>query len=276
MKNYVQAPLPFMGQKRKFLKQFKEKLQICPAGGTYVDLFGGSGLLSRTVKNQYPNSKVVYNDFDNYRQRIETIPETNELLAKIRLAIDDHPKDKALPKEVKLKILDIVLPYEKKGFVDYVTLSASLLFSMKYVTSYKELEKETFYNVIRKSDYDATDYLEGLEIVSMDYKALFNNYKNDPSVIYLVDPPYLSTEVGTYKNNYWKLGNYLDVLTVLQNRSYFYFTSNKSHIVELCNWMSTQTNYKNPFANAYKSTTFQQMNYNSSYTDIMIFKTAGK
>jgi adenine-specific DNA methylase len=137
MKVYKQSPLPFMGQKRKFLKQFKESLKKCPSDGTFVDLFGGSGLLSRTVKDYYPQSRVVY---------------------------------------------------------------------------------------------------------------------------------------SSYKGNYWKLADYLDVLTMLNKQAYFYFTSNKSHIVELCKWMSTHTDYRNPFENAIFNTTQQHMNFNSSYTDIMVFK----
>ena len=50
MKKYTQAPLPFQGQKRRFLKPFKTALESFPADAVYVDLFGGSGLLSHTVK----------------------------------------------------------------------------------------------------------------------------------------------------------------------------------------------------------------------------------
>ncbi|AYD48186.1 DNA adenine methylase [Arachidicoccus soli] len=273
MKKYNQAPLPFMGQKRKFLKQFKEKLQACPADGLYVDLFGGSGLLSRTVKDLYPNAKVVYNDFDNYRNRIKAIPGTNALIADIRILVAGLPKDKAIPIPIKDEILKRIKQDDECYAVDYITLSANLLFSMNYAISYVTLAKQPFYNVVRSGEYDAADYLEGLKIVSMDYLKLFEKYKKESNVIFLVDPPYLSTEAGSYKGNYWKLADYLNVLTVLNNHAYFYFTSNKSHIVELCNWMSTQTNYVNPFVGAFTSTTHQQMNYSSSYTDIMLFKT---
>ena len=58
--NYVQAPLPFQGQKRRFLKPFKQALNEFPSDAVYVDLFGGSGLLSHTVKEYYPNAKVIY------------------------------------------------------------------------------------------------------------------------------------------------------------------------------------------------------------------------
>ncbi|WP_346237780.1 hypothetical protein ABDK00_001720 [Niabella insulamsoli] len=268
-KIYNQAPLPFMGQKRKFLKGFKQRLIECPADSIYIDLFGGSGLLSRAVKDVHPTSEVVYNDFDNYRKRIKSISTTNNLLRGIRTIVKGLPKDKRIPEIEKAAILDLIA--KESGYVDYITLSSSLLFSMKYVLSYEKLAKETFYNVVRESDYDATGYLDGLTIVSMDYKKLFQQYSGNPSVIFLVDPPYLSTEVGTY-TGYWKLKDYLDVLNVLRCGKYFYFTSNKSNIVELCEWMASQSNYHNPFANAITNTTAMQMNYSSSYTDYMIFK----
>lgn len=72
-KQYLSAPLPFQGQKRMFAKEYIKVLQQFPDGTTFVDLFGGSGLLSHIAKHQKPNSTVVYNDFDGYRHRLERI-----------------------------------------------------------------------------------------------------------------------------------------------------------------------------------------------------------
>lgn len=69
-KTYKNAPLPFMGQKRNFLKEFRRALKSYPDNAVYVDLFGGSGLLSHTVKRFYPDAKVVYNDYDQYSRRL--------------------------------------------------------------------------------------------------------------------------------------------------------------------------------------------------------------
>lgn len=269
MKSYNTAPLPFMGQKRRFLNDFKAALKQYPENGIYVDLFGGSGLLSHTVKRVYPNATVIYNDFDNYRQRVEAIPQTNRLLADIRIIVGnaDVPKNKPIKGEARDAILRRIR--REKGFVDYITLSSSLLFSMNYVTDYEGLEKEQLWNCVRQSDYIADGYLDGLQVVSEDYKQLFARYKDCHNTIFLVDPPYLSTETGTYKN-YWKLSDYLDVLDVLDGGRYFYFTSNKSHIIELCNWISTRTSWENPFKGTTTATFDVQMNYNSKYTDIMV------
>jgi 16S rRNA G966 N2-methylase RsmD len=271
-KKFTQAPLPFMGQKRRFLNQVKEVLSSCPDNAIYIDLFGGSGLLSHTIKQHYPNAKVIYNDYDNYRLRLDNVSNTNRLISNIRAIVAECPKDKRILEPQRSLILQRVLKEEKAtGYVDYITLSSNVLFSMKYVQSYAQLEKETLYNCVRLSEYNADNYLDGVIVESLDYKELFSKYQNQNNVVFLVDPPYLSTEVGMYKN-YWKIKDYLDVLDVLNGTNYIYFTSNKSNIIELCEWMANKPALYNPFAGSTTSTVNNQVNYSSSYTDIMLHK----
>lgn len=129
------------------------------------------------------------------------------------------------------------------------------------------------YNRIRRSGYNSDGYLDGITVESCDYKELFEKYKNRDDVVFLVDPPYLSTEVGTY-NMYWKLSDYLDVLKVLDGHRYVYFTSNKSAIIELCDWLGNNNNLGNPFREAKRKDVNASMNYNSRYTDIMLYNIA--
>ena len=103
-KVYNQAPLPFQGQKRKFLKEFKIALNDFK-GATFIDLFGGSGLLSHTAKSIFPGARVIYNDFDDYSKRLRHVKSTNALLAKIRSIVGDYPKDQRLPVSLKEVIL---------------------------------------------------------------------------------------------------------------------------------------------------------------------------
>lgn len=271
----MSAPLPFVGQKRMFAKEFIKVLNRYPDNAIFVDLFGGSGLLSHIAKCQKPDATVVYNDFDNYCRRLKNISRTNVLLAKIRPLAASAPRKKALPKEIKEAILCLIEQEEREcGYVDYITISTSLLFSMKYATDLETLRKETFYNTVRKCDYNlCLDYLDGIEVVSCDYKELFNKYKNTPNVVFLIDPPYLSTDVGTYTMT-WGLSDYLDVLQTLVGTNYIYFTSNKSSIIELCDWMGRNNAIGNPFAGSEKVEFNAHMNYSAHYTDIMLFKNA--
>ena len=269
---YLSAPLPFVGQKRMFAQKFKEALKEYPDNSVFVDLFGGSGLLSHITKREKPNATVIYNDYDNYRMRLNNINRTNALLSDLRKLTIDCPRQKLIPEPIRGLILERLRQEETTGFVDYITISSSLLFSMKYCMNLKDLQRESFYNNIRKQDYPlCTDYLNGLEIVSCDYKELVKKYKNLPNVVFLVDPPYLSTEVGTYRMN-WRLSDYLDVLSILVDKSFIYFTSNKSSILELCCWMGNHPNIGNPFNNAKKEEFNARMNYYSTYTDVMLYK----
>ena len=270
-KIYTSAPLPFMGQKRRFIKEFKKILEGYPDDVTIVDLFGGSGLLSHTAKRVKPNATVVYNDYDGYHRRIEAIPRTNALLERIRMITGPLPGGKKIPQPYRNQILELIADEKQRGFVDYITLSSSLLFSARYTNNQEELSKETLYNNVHKSSYDATGYLDGLTIVREDYKSLFNTYRATPGVLFLVDPPYLSTEAGTYTMR-WKLCDYLGVLSVLQGNNFIYFTSNKSQIIELCEWLERSKLGRNPFENTQRVEIRTIMNFNSGYVDLMFYK----
>lgn len=270
-KKYSSAPLPFVGQKRKFAGAFRKVLRQYPDNTVFVDLFGGSGLLSYIAKSEKPSAVVVYNDFDNFRRRLENIPRTNALLHDLRTMTLDYPRHKLLPETVHEAIIERISKEEASGFVDYITISSSLLFSMKYCKNLDELRKESFYNNVRKADYpQCLDYLNGIEVVSCDYRELFKHYKDVPNVVFLVDPPYLSTDVGTYTMR-WGLADYLDVLTVLCGTKFIYFTSNKSNIIELCEWMDRNKHIGNPFEKANRMEVSQTMNYSAHYTDIMLY-----
>lgn len=269
----MSAPLPFMGQKRMFAREYIKVLEGFKDARVFVDLFGGSGLLSHITKCKRPDATVVYNDFDGYRERLANIPRTNLLLADLRGIAKDVPRLKPIKGAARERILERLEREEREwGYVDYITLSSSLMFSMKYKTNLEGMRKETLYNTIRMTDYPlCADYLDGLAVVSCDYRELYERYKDVPGVVFLADPPYLSTEVGTYKM-YWRLADYLDVLNVLRDKPFVYFTSNKSQIVELCEWLGKNRTLGNPFEGCGKSEFNAHMNYNAGYTDMMLYK----
>ena len=243
-----------------------------PDDVTIVDLFGGSGILSHTAKAVKPNAVVVYNDFDNYRKRLEHIPHTNALLDKIRPLACCVDKPHRIPNDVRDRIRELVREEEQVvGFVDFYTISQSLMFSMKYATSLGEFCKETLYNRMVGNGYDAEGYLDGLTIVSEDYKVLFERYKDMPNVLFVLDPPYLSTDVGAY-TEYWSLSKYLDVLQLLMSRDFIYFTSNKSQLLEFCDWLGKSGLGRNLFEGARRIEMPVRLNHHAEYIDIMMYK----
>lgn len=268
---YSCAPLPFQGQKRRFVRDFREVLKKFDDITTVVDLFGGSGLLSHVTKRERPDIRVVYNDYDHFCDRLASVMTTNEILSRIRPVLRDVERDKKVPAEQRARILAIISEYSEKGYVDYITLGSSLLFSGKWAKSFQELSKETMYNVVRKADFDVTGYLDGLEVVHKDYRELFAQFKDDRDVLFLIDPPYLATDATSYEN-YWRLADYLDVLKLLVGTKYVYFTSNKLQIVELCEWINENASIGNPFKGVEIRTQQNNLNYNSSFTDIILVR----
>lgn len=270
MKTFNQSPLPFQGQKRRFVQHFKQALKGFPSNAVYIDLFGGSGLLAHNVKQVYPTARVIYNDYDNFSARIAAIPHTNIILQELRSMLANYPRSKRITEPLRSQIIKYIQQQDKAHKIDYITLSASLLFSAEYATNFAELVTEIFYNKIRRTNYNADGYLQDVEVVRKDYKQLFAEYKNAKNVVFLADPPYLSTDSSSYTSKkYWKLRDYLDVLQVLNNQNYFYFTSNKSHIVELCEWISSVSTTANPFQTATCTMVNAIVNHNAKYTDIM-------
>lgn len=269
---HLNAPLPFVGQKRMFARPFIDIVRKYPSETIFVDLFGGSGLLSHIAKRTKPKARVVYNDFDNYRQRLGSIPRTNALLKRIRDIAEHTPRHKPITGDDRERIFRLLEEEQREcGFIDFITLSSSLMFSMKYRMSIEGMRAETLYNNVRRTDYDtADDYLDGLDIRSCDYRVLFDEFKDNPQAVFIVDPPYLATDVGTYRM-YWRLADYLDVLSVLVGQRFIYFTSDKSCLVELCEWMGRNPALGNPFERCQKKEFNATMNYNARYTDIMLF-----
>lgn len=241
-KTYTTPPLPFRGNKRYFVKKFREVLSNLRDIEVVVDLFGGSGLLSRAAKDVLPHARVIYNDFDGYTKRLENIERTNEIFDLIRPLIYGVDTLKRVPEGKRNKILDLLPLQEEKGFVDYITISSGLLWSGQFATSLDTLSKHPFYNNARQTPYSAEGYLDGLEIMCKDFRELFEEFKDREKVLFLLDPPYLQTDMDSYHNSdFWTLGETLDVIRMMMGSKFIFFTSDKSDIPELLDWLSENT-----------------------------------
>ncbi len=272
-RTYKCAPLPFIGQKRYFLQDFAEVLER--VGGqidTVVDLFGGSGLLSHTAKRVLPGCRVIYNDFDRYDRRLAAIGQTNEILMVIKERLTGLESLRRLTEQQRADVLAIVEDYERRsGYVDIMTIGCNVLFSGKCVTSLAELRKHTMYNRLRPGAYECGGYLDGLEVVHIDYRDLFERERGNSRTLFVLDPPYLTTECGMY-GNYWKLTDYLDVLRLLRGTKYIYFTSDKSQVVELCRFMAEEYGEAAPMYGAEVRQRTNTLNYQAKFNDMMITK----
>ena len=261
-----------MGQKRGFARRFAQIVAEYPADTVFVDLFGGSGLLSHLARVSCPGARVIYNDFDGFSRRLEAIPQTNRLLSLIRPIAARTPLKQRLPEPDRRRILDILRHEERQAdYIDIITLSASLLFSGIFTSSLDELSKHPFYSKCRAADIPpADDYLEGVEVVSCDYRELVAQFSRQPGVVFIIDPPYLQTDTGHYTMT-WRLSDYLDVLTILPSNNFIFFTSNKSKLLELLDWMVRNPTLGDTLARCRRETTSNSVSHGSGYTDITLY-----
>ena len=189
---YRKAPLPFTGQKRNFLKLFKQVLNDhIPGDGedwTILDAFGGSGLLSHTAKQCKPAARVIHNDYDGYSARLQHIPDINRLRRLLAGILEPVPRSKLVPPAIKAAIVAAIRSFG--GYIDLDCLVSWLLFSGNTAADLDELCRKTMYNCISLSDYpEAQDYLQGVEIVGQSYRELLPQHIGNPRTLLVLDPP---------------------------------------------------------------------------------------
>lgn len=151
----IKPPLPFLGNKRNALKNYKKVLIELKESGLInqdtliLDLYGGSGLLSHVTKQMLPYNEIIWNDYDNYQERLNHISQTEKLRLDLKDFINLNIKDapdykKPFTKEQKEMIITFLTEYEKKNYIDFITLSSFLLFGGRYEKSMENLAKQTF------------------------------------------------------------------------------------------------------------------------------------
>lgn len=277
---YAQAPLPFTGQKRNFLKHFKSVLESqIPGDGqgwTIVDAFGGSGLLSHTAKQILPKARVICNDFDNYAERLAHIDDTNRLRRLIFAVLERESiaKNFRLPENVKSEITAIIQSFN--GYKDLNCIASWLLFSGKQVSDFYELFQENWYRKIRESDYPtANGYLDGVEIVCENAHTLIPKFADDPKVLLVLDPPYICTAQGSYRQSeYFGMVQFLRLMSVVRP-PFMFFSSTRSELIDYLDFM---IDFRQPeferFVGYEKISIETALNKAARYEDNLVYKFA--
>ena len=249
-KIYSLPPLPFVGNKRLWRKRFKQLIKELPHFDVYVDCFGGSGILSRYIKDEKPDSIVIYNDFDNYTNRINKIPETNKILNEIRSITSKYKDQEKIKSEDRNSIIKIINQYPD---ADIITLKTTLMFRNTTTTAKDLEEAKQWYNNIVKTDYNADNYLDDLIIEHLDYKELIDkvekDYKNK-KILYILDPPYLYTSVAHYKN-YSNLSETIDLIEMISGKSHILFNDGRTGSEKLFEYINKIKGYNKEIKKVY-------------------------
>ena len=235
---YKRAPLPFRGNKTKWIKdlikyfihnhdKFKDY--------TFIDVFGCSGIVSSLLAKLYPNNKVIYNDFDYYTKLLTkpNIDRLNELRTKIyniaqnyEQKINDNDCNK-----IRYLIKRYYPNFENNNKLKNI-FAAWLMFN---ATDFKL--NSPFYNRLPKTNYsyvDINDYLPNNVIIEhLEYKDLINKYKPilNKSLL-ILDPPYLGTSKEFY-NKDWDLKDTYNILKLCIKYKCLLFEANSSNVIRL-------------------------------------------
>ena len=274
---FKQAPLPFIGQKRMFLKHFEtvlnENIKGDGEGWIIIDTFGGSGLLSHTAKRLKPKARVIYNDFDGYAERLAHIDDINRLRAELYSVVGNATsKNKRMTKDCKAECIRIIQNF--KGYKDLNCLASWLLFSGQQVATLDDLFQHNFWHCIRQSDYPKADgYLDGVEIVKESFHTLLPKFSDDPKALFVLDPPYLCTKQESYKQaKYFDLIDFLRLVNITRP-PYVFFSSTKSEFIRFMNYMlEDKVDNWQAFENAKRITVNAKLNYQVAYEDNLVYK----
>lgn len=276
LKTYSSAPLPFQGQKRMFIKHYKElldrKIPGTGKGWTIVDAFGGSGLLAHVAKRTKPGAHVIYNDYDDYAIRLAHIEETNELRRRLYTFLISYERNKKISAQLIPYVRAMIEGFD--GYKDVRALSSWLLFSGGEATDENDLFRKQLYNKIRRTDFAlADDYLIGLDRVKQDFEVLLTSYQHDVKAVFILDPPYVCTAQGSYANErYFGMVEFLRLMRLVRP-PYIFFSSTKS---ELLGYLELLLKYKltnwQAFEGYERLDIKATVNHNTCYGDHMITK----
>ena len=250
MKLLHKAPLPFLGQKRNWIRYLPELLQgnLFDKGfsdyknGIFVDMFGGSGLLSHNIKQIFPNAEVIYNDFDGYSNYLTD--ESADILKSVGKLLEPYFKKYKLQektnandtKEIRKIYFFVKNKYKEKLYLKL--LHSCLWFGVIVGDNIKKIENRTNHYINSKGllnkNYkkEFSNYLTGLNVIKgVDFKELIQQYKDNKNAVFICDPPYLNTCTGHYKSGFDKKN--FDFLVENIRPPFIAFSSMKNNLKEL-------------------------------------------
>lgn len=274
-KCHAKAPLPFVGQKRNFIKHYLGVLDKIPGSGSgwnIVDVFGGSGLLAHVAKRIKPDARVIYNDFDNYAARVKAIPDINRLRRLISGYLAGYVKKQRIPDDVKQVIIGEIERFD--GYKCHVVLASWFLFSGRQAANLERFYRSEWYFNLPLSDYPvADDYLDGLEIIRQSYETLILQFSDDPQALLVLDPPYLSTTQAAYaQDGRFGLVDYLKLVNLVRP-PYLFFSSTRSEFIDYIDAVvSMQLDNWHVFDHSTRLTVQAKVSKYASYEDNLVYK----
>ena len=253
------SSIPFIGSKWRYKNKLYQILKDnnFDFNKEYLiyDVFGGSGGLSVMFKNMFPNSKIIFNDYDEIitdalgNNKIDiSINKANIIINEIKDNIDMNKQKNKAKIIDSSKVQQILNKYSndiKNDRMIKKLIESQICFNGRPL---KENQNE-YWNKFRKTDIPLYfKNFDNIEIIHKDFEEIFNDInqlKNQDNIIVLLDPPYLNTTCkDCYKLEYWKINKYLKMLSIISfntNFKYLFFEGCESNLTDILNFMSDIT-----------------------------------
>ena len=209
-------PARFIGGKYGARSALAEALVACGGGfDLAIDPFGGSGMVSRAIKDAGMANHVVYGDFDGYSRRVRYIQSATatEHHQHVRGLLHGVEQDKRIPDDITKSIaayfdgapdevLDVWLPY--------------LSFAGKD-SSVRNIEAVGRYNRVPAKLPNAIGWLDGLHVIDgTDAREIVKAFAPfNRRTLVVLDPPYPGTHGASYRDASWSISDYAGMINSL-------------------------------------------------------------
>lgn len=255
MKKFLESPIFYMGNKYKLLKQI---VPLFPKCETFVDLFGGSGVVCMNFKG---TKKTIYNEFNhNIVELVKMFKNNNieDLDNYFNEKINEYNiistgKDYREHKELQKGYYDFRNYYNQCIKKDYRDLYLLICYSMNHLIRFN---KNNEFNAsvgstqryIKEKIINGHNGFQDVDIKCQNVFDFIFDSLNENDFIYL-DPPYLNTEaVYNEKRAFggWNIGcdyRLFNILEYLDKKNIKWALSNvfenrgniNNHLIEWCN-----------------------------------------
>lgn len=212
-------PARFVGGKYGARGIIFDILAACGGGfDIALDPFGGSGMLSRAIKDSNMANHVVYGDFDDYADRIRYMQSADAVVHHqyVLGLLREVGRDERIPNDI---VKSLALYFEGAADNVLTTWIPYLSFSGTNLSNH-DITSIGRYNRVPRKWPDAKGWLDGLQVVTgTDARTLIKMFTpTKQRTLVVLDPPYPGTLGSSYRDASWSIHDYEDIInTTLKN-----------------------------------------------------------
>lgn len=209
-------PARFIGGKYGAKGALADALAACGGGFEIaLDPFGGSGMVSRAIKDAGMAELVVYGDFDGYTDRVHYIQSADAATdhQHVREMLAGVGRDQRIPDDITKRIaayFDGAAPAVLDTWLPYISFAGK-------DSSVQDIAAIGRYNRVPAKWPNASGWLDGLTVIrGVDARELIKVHAPfQRRTLVVLDPPYPGTHGASYHDASWSIADYVAIINYL-------------------------------------------------------------